>query len=733
MITSLRFCALALFAGAVAQAAATSTTITVTNATYNAANGSVSGPVTLTNFGTGTFTSTVTVGANITGNYTIALSGGNITGVITLPATVLSGSGSGSMTVTGGTGSYAGATGSFPTISGSGTINTSTFAITLSFSGSGTITTGGSTGGGTGTGSTPAITAVQDAASYTSSIAEGSIFVVKGSNLSPTGLGSGGLLSFGFPLPASSNGVSISFTPAAGGTATNAYLIYLYNSGGTNQLAAILPSTVAPGNYNVTVTSAGATSAPFAVAVVKSKPAMFTLNQAGDGLAIVQNYVSASESDYNLYVTESGKSVSPAYPGQTLIAWATGLGPITSGDNTAAPVLNVASSSNVQVIVGGMTITPSFAGRAPGLAGEDQIDFVLPANVPTGCAVSFQISANGVTSPATYISIAPNASAGACVQPGITTSQLQSIEDAFLTGSSLPTFSLGAFTLENYSITETIPSLGTQTGTFGFVGGEFVRYTGFQLNGYSSYTSYFTASNSCQLIPLNTTTTSSSSGTTSTVPTGTATALDAGAITLTGPSGSNINNLALTETMNAYSAIISEQFGGVTIPGMQNNGTVIGGLYTLKGAGGKDVGPFTAQVNLSTVLTTSLPSTVTRGSGLTLTWSGGSSSDLVYIEGLAATTTTSTSTSGTTVTENGAEFICITTAGAGSFTVPGSITGQLPAVNPATTGAVSSLSIFSVTNPTASSSQFTAPLTAGGSINAYFLGYVGASNTPIWQ
>ena len=64
-----------------------------------------------------------------------------------------------------------------------------------------------------------------------------------------------------FPLPQSSSGVKITFTPAAGGAGTDAYLVYLYNQGGVNQLAGVLPSTVAAGNYNVTVTN-GTASAP---------------------------------------------------------------------------------------------------------------------------------------------------------------------------------------------------------------------------------------------------------------------------------------------------------------------------------------------------------------------------------------------------------------------------------------------------------------------------------------
>src|SRR5271154_375800 len=93
--------------------------------------------------------------------------------------------------------------------------------------------------GNAATGSGPTITAVQDAATYTAGVAEGSIFVVKGTNLSGSGF-----TETSFPLPPAQDGVSIAFTPTAGGASTNAYIVYLYNKGGVNQLAAILPSTL---------------------------------------------------------------------------------------------------------------------------------------------------------------------------------------------------------------------------------------------------------------------------------------------------------------------------------------------------------------------------------------------------------------------------------------------------------------------------------------------------------
>ena len=692
---------LILLAGAAAHAATTNTTLTVTNAAVSLTSLTATGPATLTNIGSGTFTATITTGSSgtLTAQYTItfsgSLTGSTLAGAITLPLTVLTGatSATGSGTVTSGTGNFAGATGTFPSLLGSGSISP-TGAISVTFSGAGTITTGGSTGP-----PAPTITQVADAAAYGSSIAQGSIFIVKGANLSASGFNQ-----FGFPLPTSSGGVSVTFTPTAGGTGTPVYLIYTYNQSGVNQLAAVLPSTLAAGTYNVTVTNnTGTTSAPFRTTVIPRRIALFTQDSTGGGLVVAQNFISATRVDVNRLTTGSvsGITISPAKPGQTLIAWGTGMGPVTGGDNVASPGFNFAANGvPVQVIVGGMTITPAYAGRAPGLAAEDQINFTLPSNVPTGCTVSLQISVNGVLSNPTYISIAPSTSADACVQPGFTTPQLQALDQG-------GTYNTGGFSL--IQLAETLPSVGSVK--IDEVAGSFIQYTAFELGSIPQLQTLtptqISPSGSCQVIPI---TTGSS---TSALLAGTGIALDAGTITINGPGGSNITNQPLTETSNTYSLLLGEEGLTTQIPGVLN-GTLVAGTYTLTGAGGTDVGKFTASLTLGTPLnvTGGLPLTVVRSAGLTLNWTGGNPNDIVEIAGFSGTI----SGSGATTTETGTAFVCLTTAGPGTFTVPSSILSQLPAVTPSITGGTSSsfLEVVSIPVPTSGSGTFSAPLTLAG-------------------
>lgn len=697
---------LAVLAAAVAQAASISTTLTVTaTATLSATAATVSGTATLPNVytGNGQFSATVSLSSlgsstNVNIPFTITVSSGNtLTGSVTMPETLLfgGGSGNGTGTITGGSGTYQGYSGTFPTLTGTGGFSGS--SITLNFSGTGTVNT---TGGGT-TAPTPTITAVLDAGSYTANIAEGSIFVVQGTNLSASGL-----TQMSFPLPTSSGGVKVTFTPAAGGSGTDVYLVYLYNENGVNQLAALLPSSVTPGSYNVTVTNNGTASAAFTATVVQRKLTLITQDSSGSGLAVVQNYVSATELDVNRFTSGSvnGIPISPAKPGQVLIAWGTGLGPVSGGDNTASPGYDFTKNGvNVQVIVGGMSIAPVYAGRAPGLAGTDQINFQLPSNVPTGCTVSFQISVNGTLSNASFIAIAPDANSSACVLPGFTSQQLQNFDNG------------GTFTVGSFDITQFSENI-TGTGAFkaDAVGGEFVRYTGFQLASAGQYYSLLTTGG-CQVI---TTTTSTNSNTsqmgTGIVPTPvTVTALDAGTITLNGPAASGLSNVALKETSNVYYLSIGEE--GVSLPGLTNLGSIVAGTYMLNGSGGKDVGPFNASLTLGSPLsiTGGLPTTVTRSAGLTLNWTGGNASDIVEVVGGSSSSTTS----GTSTTVTVSEFFCTTTAGQGGITVSPSVLSQLPAVTSTslTSGSYGFLEVASFVNPGSSSNgNFTAPLTSGG-------------------
>ena len=509
--------------------------------------------------------------------------------------------------------------------------------------------------------------------------------MVKGS-----GLSNPGTFDESFALPtissnSSAGGVSITFTPQSGGAGANAYLIYEYNQGTVNQLAAVLPSTLTPGYYNVTVTSNGMTSPGFQTIVATAEPELFTVDATGNGMALVQNYVSSSELDLDRFTTGTvnGNTISPAHPGQTLIAYATGLGPISSPDNVGASPANTFGSS-VQIVVGAMTIAPSYAGRVPGFSGLDQVNFTLPDNVPTGCAVAIDIQENGITGKiGHFISIAPTGS-NACTYSGYNTDQLQNLDDGELIYAGY--FSLGEGTT------------GTQTQFSS--GGALSQYSGAELPAIPLAPATVTPpQQGCtlyqeQLPPP--------------VPglfaAGVPIQLDAGTITLNGPSGSGASNEVLTEIGNVYRGAITG------LPA---------GTWTLTGSGGTSVGPFTASATSGPpfTLTGGLPTNIVRANGFTLNWTGGNSTDQVTVIGI-------------TNVPNGVDtalagFRCITTAGAGSLTVPASITSQLFAVSAAqqtANTASSSLSVSAGGNFT----TFAAPLTGGGSISNVTFG-VGTS------
>jgi hypothetical protein len=320
------------------------------------------------------------------------------------------------------------------------------------------------------------------------------------------------------------------------------------------------------------------------------------------------------------------------------------------------------------------------------------------------------VSVNGALSNATFIAIAPDANSSACVQPGLTTSQLQTFDQG-------GTYTAGGFTITQ--ISETIPEVSSSPIKLDSIGGVFTKFTGYQLAGLAQYQASITTSGACSVIHQ--------VGSQNQVLAGaTGTHLDAGAVTLNGPSGSNITNLALTQdSNNFYSATIGQEGFPTSIPGL-GNGTIIGGTYSLAGAGGKDVGSFNTSLTLGAPLTINggLPATVVRSAGLPLAWTGGNASDFVEIVGYSGTTTGT----GANIVVDAYEFICTTTAGQGGFTVPASILTQLPAVAAsAITSGTGASFLFVASGPAPVSFK------PSGVDAAYFSSVLGIGNSPTYQ
>jgi uncharacterized protein (TIGR03437 family) len=543
----------------------------------------------------------------------------------------------------------------------------------------------------------PTITAVQDAAAYTANIPQGAVFVVKGANLTTGGQPAS------VPYPTTLNGVSITFTPVAGGAVTKAFMVYTYNQGGVTQLAAVLPSATPTGDYNVTVTNSTGTGAAFRTTVVARKFGLITAAGSGSGRAALQNVVTQTQYDLNRFTTGTlaGYTYSPAKPGQYMIAWGTGLGAVGGDDNQAPGVINFLDQGvAIAVIVGTTEITPSYAGRAPQFPGADQLVFQLPPDLQTtGCEVPIQVRVAGQLSNTASIAIAPNAQAGACVDSRFTQDVMSRLDQ----GGSLV---MGLFELTSVSGTN-----GIFTGTSeGAVGG-FALYNADQMSALPD----FLDTGACQVYRA---TTNSAGEDLDFLH------LDAGRISLNGP---NVANRTVGETAgHSYSLDLGITTGTPLI--------AAGSTYTLTGSGGKDVGDFQVSFNFGPALAIkgSVPATVTRSQDLPIawTWTGGGSG-LAIVTGSASVANGGTAANPTYQT---VRFACSTGADKLAYTVPSSILMQLPAT-PSGNG---TLSVVSASPPTSSNGLFTPPLVAGGAAAplasvdyGVFLGGIGSGSAHV--
>lgn len=252
-------------------------------------------------------------------------------------------------------------------------------------------------------GQMPTITNVTNAASNITAglpnagIAQGAIFLIFGSDLGPN------LISIAQNAFQSTNlsGTSISVTVNG---ITVAPLLY-YTS--AKQVGALLPSNAPVGTGTITVTYNAQASARAQITVVANNLGIFTVTSDGQGVGIVTN------PDYSLVsVTPETPCGGPyttcgaANPGDTLILWATGLGPVNGSDAAGAGLGVRMPNIPLTLWLGGVQANVIYQGRSGCCIGEDQIVFVVP-NGPTGCAVPLAVQIGVEISNYTVMAVAP--------------------------------------------------------------------------------------------------------------------------------------------------------------------------------------------------------------------------------------------------------------------------------------------------------------------------------------
>ncbi len=479
----------------------------------------------------------------------------------------------------------------------------------------------------------PMITAVENAASNIvagmpdAGIAQGAIFIVHGSNLGPANIS---IASSAFQNTTLSN-TSVAVTVA--GTTVNALMYYT----SATQLAALLPSNTPTGLGGITVTYNGETSAPAPLTVIPNNLGIFTIDSSGSGPGIV------TYPDYSLVsATKAANCGGPsttcgaANPGDTLTIWATGLGPVSGSDASGAGLGQNMPAIPLTVWLGGVQAPVVFQGRGCCI-GEDQIAFTVPNNVPTGCAVPLVVQIGNEISNNTLMPVAIGSRSCTPTNSAIAS---VNVEQAVTAGPvtigniKLNHYSDGGGKYEDDAKAQFIKGLTYNPGSQPF----FVSYVDDQPPGTCLvYNSLNESTN---------------------VPFATGGNIDGGSvIMLTGPNGSL--SIPANQGGNPFGTA-----GSFLVPG----------TFTATGTGGAAVGPFTATVTIPASPTLVSPvnnATVLRSGGMTVTWTGGGSGNVV----MEVTGCTDNSCN------TGAVAACSAPASTGTFTIPPFVLLALPTGN----------------------------------------------------
>jgi uncharacterized protein (TIGR03437 family) len=455
----------------------------------------------------------------------------------------------------------------------------------------------------------PVITSIQNNYSNISSglpnygIAPSTIFAIYGTGLADPAAKAVLQSSAAPGIPTTLNGASISVT--VNSVTTHPGIYYAI----ATAIAAVLPANTPVGTGTLTVTYNGLTSASFTIQVVQSALGLDTVSGYPSGLAAATD-TSGNLLNYNKSAT----------PGQIITLWGSGLGADTADSDTVLTGSPHAVNVPLTIYIGGIQAQILYAGSS-GYPGLVQINVTVPPNVVPGCGVP--IAGVVGTFVSNTVTIPVDASGGVCQDPihgtdgnGLLTSG---------NGNS------GNYTSATLAVAQSTTQKGTQSV---FASASFLRHQ----NQPNTYGYGYVTQGGCLTLQqqLNLT--------------GTTTYLNAGNISLTGPTGTQQLTPLTSGQLITYSLTPPTSF----FPSS-------GGTFTFQGMGGPDIGPFTVTVSDPSPLVWTNQAAITsvnRSQNVTVNWTGGIPGTWVQISG-----------GSTTVSASGT-FICLAPVSAGTFTIP---------------------------------------------------------------
>jgi uncharacterized protein (TIGR03437 family) len=218
------------------------------------------------------------------------------------------------------------------------------------------------------------------------SVSPGSWIEIYGSNLASDARSWESSDFNGASAPTSLDGTSVS----VGGRA--AFIDFI----SPGQVNALIPSNVATGPQQLTLKTAGGTTASVDITVNAVQPGL--LAPPSFKVGGVQ-YAVALFSDGTYVLPEgaiAGLASRPAKPGDEIVLYGVGFGPVTP-DIPAGEIVSQSNTlaSSLQMSLGGLQLTPAYAGLAPNYTGLYQFNITVPG-VATG-AIPLTFAIGGVS------------------------------------------------------------------------------------------------------------------------------------------------------------------------------------------------------------------------------------------------------------------------------------------------------------------------------------------------